>query len=247
MILSFGVMPQSWHILCHANNTNVAPQYAVVAAMPSSLQTVVVFTSSPAHWDLVAEADKSVLVFECKNSRQAASTLDAEQIREQFLGVQSGSDLKGFLNRVGVFDPSLKRFKDLEAWQRLIRSLMTTQPTSWSELLSTTDPQLANAVLQYRNHVVHFPLDQADHLSVIRASSALEAMVATVLLNHMSGIRHAVCNREDCGKLFRFETARERIYCSQYCAHLVSLRRKRREKQLDKQITTAPKGRKHKR
>jgi hypothetical protein len=58
-------------------------------------------------------------------------------------------------------------------------------------------------------------------------SSAIET---TITLDHLRGIPYRFCERTDCGDIFTVESRHERKFCSQACAHLVSVRRAREAK-----------------
>jgi hypothetical protein len=65
---------------------------------------------------------------------------------------------------------------------------------------------------------------------VVTVTNARHMLLATVLADIVRGIRFDTCKRKDCGKPFAIESEHKRHFCSQYCGHLVSLRKKRLEK-----------------
>ena len=54
------------------------------------------------------------------------------------------------------------------------------------------------------------------------------ALFATVTIDHLSGTKYQACARPDCGMPFALESKHRRLYCTQYCAHLESVRKSRR-------------------
>ena len=66
----------------------------------------------------------------------------------------------------------------------------------------------------------------------------LDAIFHSVTIDLMSGVKHGLCAREDCRRPFSFESRHERLYCGQYCGHLVSVRKRRTA---HKRRETAPK------
>jgi hypothetical protein len=63
--------------------------------------------------------------------------------------------------------------------------------------------------------------------AIIFAQTALEAIIATIQIDKLTGAEFRVCARHDCKKPpFRVE-ARQKIFCSSDCAHLVAVRKSR--------------------
>jgi hypothetical protein len=56
---------------------------------------------------------------------------------------------------------------------------------------------------------------------------SLDAIHHSVTLDLLRGVKFMVCARSDCRKPFAVESGHERLYCEQYCGHLVSVRRNR--------------------
>ena len=55
------------------------------------------------------------------------------------------------------------------------------------------------------------------------------AMRMTITVDLLQKVKFKICEREDCGAPFPVESQHVRRYCSQYCGHLVSVRRGRKE------------------
>lgn len=55
------------------------------------------------------------------------------------------------------------------------------------------------------------------------------SILAVAYLTFLANLSHGWkrCAREDCGNIFRLTDDKRKIFCSQYCGHLVSLRKKR--------------------
>jgi len=200
-----------------------------LTVMRKPVEIEIEFVVTPARWDSVAHsADGNIVILECKLTSAKKRRLDAAEVRDEFLGLGTEHDLAKFLADTGQFVSNESRFADLSKWQSLIRSLLSTELEKWAHVLSATDKAMAQSIVRYRNQMVHFPFDQGKSVPVIRASSTLEAIVASLLVDHLNGIRYGVCARVDCGKVFTLTTGRKRIFCTQYCGHLVSLRKKRK-------------------
>ncbi len=56
------------------------------------------------------------------------------------------------------------------------------------------------------------------------------AIQTTITMDKLSDVPYRLCARSDCGEVFKMESNHFRTYCSQYCAHLVSVRRGRAAK-----------------
>jgi hypothetical protein len=59
---------------------------------------------------------------------------------------------------------------------------------------------------------------------IVRCKDIQDAMRASVFLDRLDGFPWRRCAREDCGRVFKLESKRARIYCSTDCAHLQSVR-----------------------
>jgi hypothetical protein len=66
---------------------------------------------------------------------------------------------------------------------------------------------------------------------VVTITNARHMLFATVLADVASGLRFKTCQRKDCAKPFPVESEHTRKFCSQYCGHLVSQRKKRAAEQ----------------
>jgi hypothetical protein len=70
---------------------------------------------------------------------------------------------------------------------------------------------------------------QAEFPYYVHHAQGLEQILeTTVTLDFLRGTRFKVCRRTDCLVPFRLESNHKRDYCTQYCAHLASLRRRRK-------------------
>lgn len=59
---------------------------------------------------------------------------------------------------------------------------------------------------------------------IVRCKDIQEAMRTSVFLDRLDGFPWRRCAREDCGKVYKLESKRARMYCSTDCAHLQSVR-----------------------
>ena len=61
----------------------------------------------------------------------------------------------------------------------------------------------------------------------------LDAIRGSITFDFLRGAKFGICKREDCGTPFEM-SHKGKVYCSQYCGHLVSLRKKRAGEKLTK-------------
>lgn len=72
-----------------------------------------------------------------------------------------------------------------------------------------------------------FPFDRDELLALIGVTTTLEALLATIYLDRLNGVGHALCGLTDCQKIYEITSKHARRYCSQACAHKASVRRRR--------------------
>ena len=65
------------------------------------------------------------------------------------------------------------------------------------------------------------------HAAVIVTDTTLQAILATVHVDHLRGATFRFCARLDCGRQFLLESRHAKKYCSYDCAHLEAVRRSR--------------------
>jgi hypothetical protein len=119
-------------------------------------------------------------------------------------------------------------------WQFLVNSLLTTDSGKWSQFLHTDDPEdddeYSATIRSAAYPHMYFDWQQKYPLGVISTHHTLPAILGTVFVDALRGAKVRSCARADCRELFEVISAHERKYCSQYCGHLVSLRRERKKK-----------------
>ena len=71
------------------------------------------------------------------------------------------------------------------------------------------------------------PLGEDKPLALIKVETTLEAILATIYLDRLSGLDYALCNLTDCRKIYAVTSNHARMYCSQACAHKASVRKRR--------------------
>ena len=153
-------------------------------------------------------------------------------MRDEFLQLtETNEALQGFLNRWGLWDSS-GRFKTDSSefallgqqspvavlpglvWQRRkdLREAMLGKADAWLKGRST---------LGYTHGRDRYPFIG------VTDSTCSRAIETTITLDHLGRTKFRTCKRPDCNNIFPVESDHGKVFCQQYCGHLVSLRRKR--------------------
>lgn len=137
----------------------------------------------------------------------------------------SNKDLVKFLNRCGQWSDPLSisfgyecLFLPFMFWRDRKKLIATVKAgtSGWD------DPEFFSGLGMRRR--AHYP-----HLVHIDRY-CFDAMLSTVTFDAMRGVKFGVCARADCRRPFPIESQHRRIYCDQYCGHLVSVRKRRSDR-----------------
>lgn len=177
---------------------------------------------------------------------------DALVLRESFMKLKSEQQFLEFLNLVGMFT-SLSEAEHNSGWtleelmgcQEMFTQLALRSPDTWGDyaqsLMSPTSKVhrgIVGALASSAVHKIEFywkgtpPVDWfgAKNLAVIETTNAVAAILTTIELDHLRGMRFGSCARQDCPRFFEIRSKHNQAYCSQPCAHLASIRRMRERK-----------------
>jgi hypothetical protein len=145
---------------------------------------------------------------------------DAWRLRDEFLGLKSNAENKlAFLNCWGRWLP-LRNFValgEIADLQKDVRVALTESPDDWFS--SVAFPTMVNT------RSPRFP-----YFTMLTDSCQVAIRMATTI-DLLQRIKFKTCARPDCAKPFPIRSKRKRDYCSQYCAHLESVRRGRTTKE----------------
>jgi hypothetical protein len=154
------------------------------------------------------------------------SSFDAWQLRSSFLALkQTSRTLVKFLNMYGNWDQDLVAARSNrdgpaiipvdEIWmdQQGFKQALSSKPTKWLDVMG---PYFDFVTQHDVPHFVHID-------NCIR-----DAIRTTITIDFLRNVRFRICPRVDCGLPFPADRKGKR-YCSQYCAHLVSLRKIRKK------------------
>lgn len=109
-------------------------------------------------------------------------------------------------------------------WFKETVAPVLSKPKTWLDLYP---PQPAN------DFQLRFELSDVA-AGVVTLTNARHMLFATALADVARGIRFKTCQRRDCQKPFAITSEHTRKFCSQYCGHLVSLRKKREKEQRER-------------
>jgi len=161
--------------------------------------------------NLLFPSKKHLSVTQCRPA-------DAWEMRDDFLRMSPDeAGAIGFLNKWGQWTGSYARVSDLVRLQKVVRLALISSPARW-----LTDHR-ASPYLWQR-------LPDYPHFAVI-TNNCETAIRMTVTIDLVRRLKFKICSRRDCALPFPITSKHKRRYCSQYCAHLESVRRTRREQQ----------------
>jgi hypothetical protein len=143
---------------------------------------------------------------------------DAWQMREEFLRLKLDSETAfSFLQVWGRWN-QLRRYVQLSEMvhlQRSIRDGLTSSPAKWF-----AGPGAQPIVVSSR--LLEFPY------FAMKTDSCQIALGTATTIDLLRRLEFKTCARGDCEMPFEVTSNHERAYCSQYCAHLASVRRNRK-------------------
>jgi hypothetical protein len=153
--------------------------------------------------------------------RKHSHAADAWELRDDFLSLKAGSEVAlAFLSKWGRWMP-FRNYVDMPeiiALQQAVRHALTSPAELWFRGLYASPP-LVNS------RSPEFPY------FVILTDACQAAIRTTTTMDLLRQLKFKTCARPDCGKPFPVTSRHERNYCTQYCAHLESVRRARKSTQ----------------
>lgn len=209
-----------------------------ITAPPVSAPITVEFKAAvPQGWTIRRGKLRHVPVEEGGGLVPVETTLNAWDVRGDFLTASTEQNILELLERTGTFshlnESGYWSVEDLFTIQRVVRYLMATHPSKWR--LTTrvfrevfgNDQRILNVVLRQADQRVRFIWTTDAHAAAILADTTLQAILATVHVDHLRGATFRFCARLDCGKQFPIESRHAKKYCSYDCSHLQAVRRSR--------------------
>jgi hypothetical protein len=143
--------------------------------------------------------------------------VDAMEMRADFLRLRGDSETAlAFLNMWGRWTPhrNFVDWPELRELQQAVRQALTSSPAKW---LSGNYSDLPTA---------HSRSSKFPYFGVLTDACQV-AIRMTTTIDLLQQTKFQVCARPDCAVPFAVKSKHNRIYCTQYCAHLESVRRGR--------------------
>lgn len=146
-------------------------------------------------------------------------------LRKEFLALDgSTAELAAFLNRYGDWNPRCStRAEHLNGDPVVVppSAILKSREKIKAALTAGADDWFSRqwATFSTRPQFPHFYYQDSFCVDAIRTS---------ITIDFLRKVKFRICPRFDCGRPFAVERKGKR-YCSQYCAHLVSLRKKRKK------------------
>lgn len=177
--------------------------------------------------------------------RRPSGPFDPWELREALL-TWNPEEWEVFVYMAGNFGPGKLTENDFLEWQKLVKSALLTPPANWQSLKNMFSPEKVEKLLAPLP--ITFQWESSVPTACIKTRRSLSAIIASIQIDALQGSQFKVCARHDCHSApFKVE-ARQKIYCSAECAHLVAVResRKRQAGQSQNKAsekTSAPKKR----
>ncbi len=178
-----------------------------------------------------------------EEGERRATPINPWQLRDRFLSWPL-EDWQHFFEISGKWDvgalSNVFSKGDFAEWQRLLKAALVCQARDWKTLKHTFNAQKA-IFLRFPLPII-FEWDGEVPAVRIVGQNALTLMIATIQIDKLQGASFRECARHDCKNApFRVE-ARQKIYCTQECAHLVAVRRSRERKKVKERARRKQRG-----
>lgn len=201
----------------HGTDRRRRPRWAGIISIPVAFE----YRRRRAHWSLLPGPHGGTLQPTIE-SGPLSKPADAWAMRQEFFGLRPDKTdaLLEFLNRWGLWGSGNTPKQEwlAEIWQKhdLFRRAVKRPIAEWLQ-------DEFNGVLRYA-----YPRPQQYPFHFLTVSGCEQAIRVTITLDLLHRVKYSICARPDCRVPFPIESQHERKYCSQYCGHIESVRRKRR-------------------
>jgi len=153
--------------------------------------------------------------------RKHSHPADAWQLRDDFLSLKAESEaILTILSKWGRWVPfrNYVDMTEISALQHAVRRALTSPAEVWFRGLYASPPKVNSRSSAFPYFVI--------------LTDACEAAIrTTTTMDLLRKLKFKTCARPDCDKPFPVTSKHERNYCTQYCAHLESVRRARKSTQ----------------
>jgi hypothetical protein len=159
---------------------------------------------------------------------------DPWAVRELFLQANTEEKVFAFLAENGQFSallgPGIWDVHSLRYCQEAFRFLLQNKPPRWNKWLNErlqTHRQVLATLKLYESARTTLNWNEKHPVVSFEALDSFSAIYYSIYLDHVRGAQYKFCARSDCAKPFELTSRHVRKYCSQYCAHLETVRRLR--------------------
>jgi hypothetical protein len=198
----------------------------------AAVNIAVCFQSTPCRW--VLDPERSCFVADGTLDGERQSEKNAWDVRDTFLSIRRTDKLLAFLNQTGRFTHYANRetwnLGEVVLWQKIIRSISRVKPEGWVGLMEEEFRHVDQSSLVSKfetNFPVSFSKMNKFYVGRITIRTTLQAMIASVYIDWMAGIKMGFCARLDCRKPYEITSSHKRTYCTPECAHHEVVRRSR--------------------
>jgi hypothetical protein len=185
----------------------------------------VLICERPKHWGPISEPFKRV---------------DPWHMRDDFLRTNSLVSMETFLNKYGEFSrgtgprPQVgqKALQDPGADAHTIswKPVLVHPDEIWGHKNAINVALKSGAAKWFERTVLDGVYSRPEFPHFVHTDHLIaDAIYTTVTVDFLRGAKFRLCGRKDCALPFKRESRHKRSYCSQYCAHLESVRRNRRQ------------------
>jgi hypothetical protein len=153
--------------------------------------------------------------------------VDQWTLREATLELEESTEaLAAFLNRFGAWSRGLEPL--LASGTRKWEPTIVGPRAIWLERARLMEALTQGAGAWFKSHKApsgFYARESFPHYAHTDEYCA-DAIATSITVDFLRGVKFGICPRSDCRKPFSKER-KGKVYCSQYCAHLVSVRRSR--------------------
>jgi hypothetical protein len=202
-----------------------------------SVQIPLKFEFIPSRYEW-RDGDGELLVRSKHKAQADCRRENPRQLRDEFLRVTADkANILPFLNRWGEWDGTERvRVSDFARLQTSVNEGLTaTAAAKWFHhvLPSEWEKSSGLSLHPFGSDVFTLAVDMQENYPHVwvKTDKCREAILMSVTIDKLRGVRFAHCARPDCpNPPYEMTSDHERMYCSQYCAHLESIRRNAKKK-----------------
>jgi hypothetical protein len=171
-------------------------------------------------------------ILACDSLEGTGRTGDAWAMRREFLSLKQDSlALLAFFRKWGIWDDqglgsSIPGVSTNSRIQNVVfpERIWEAQSAYRAALLSAPDEWLCKGVDPFKGA---YATPMYPHF-ILEHTQCKLAIEATITIDLLRKAKFRKCKRPDCSEVFALESKHKRLYCSQPCAHLESVRKQRR-------------------